>query len=91
MESKKLLELLSKGIALELNLSIKYMWQRIQVKGIEGAVVENLFRDIAVTKMKNAETLAARLAFLNGVPPQVFKTVSRNDQPLHTTINWLVA
>ena len=49
MESK-LLEMLSKGVAMELNHSIKYMWQRILVKGVEGAVVENLFRDITSTK-----------------------------------------
>jgi bacterioferritin len=73
--SKKLLELLNKGIALELNVSIKYMWQHILVKGIEGAVVENLFRDIAITEMKHAEDLAERLAFLNGVPPNKFEPV----------------
>jgi len=69
MASKKLLELLNKGIALELHVSIKYMWQHISVKGIEGAVVEKLFRDTAITEMKHAEDLAERLAFLNGVPP----------------------
>jgi bacterioferritin len=73
--SKKLLELLHKGIALELNVSIKYMWQHILVKGIEGAVVDNLFRDIAITEMKHAEDLAERLAFLNGVPPNKFEPV----------------
>lgn len=75
MVSKKLLELLNKGIALELNVSIKYLWQHILVKGIEGAVVENLFRDIAITEMKHAEALAERLAFLNGVPPNKFEPV----------------
>jgi len=29
----------------------------------------NLFRDITKTKLKNAEALAERLAYLNGVPP----------------------
>ena len=82
MESKKLLELLNKATALELNLSIKYMWQRILVKGIEGAVVENLFRDIAATKMKNAEKLAERLAFLDGVPPN-------NIEPIHVGVTFV--
>jgi bacterioferritin len=82
VESKKLLELLSKGIALELNLSIKYMWQRILVKGIEGAVVEKLFKTKAVTKMKNAEKLAERLAFLNGVPPN-------NIEPVHVGVTFV--
>jgi bacterioferritin len=66
--SKKLLELLNKGIARELRVSIQYMWQHVLAKGIEGAVVENLFREIAITEMKHAEALAERLAFLDGVP-----------------------
>ena len=75
MESKQLREMLTKAIALELNLSIKYMWQRILVKGVEGAVVENLFREITSTTMKNAEVLAERLAYLNGVPPNKIEPV----------------
>jgi bacterioferritin len=75
LESKQLLEMLNKGVAMELNLSIKYMWQRILVKGVEGAVVENLFREITSTTMKNAEVLAERLAYLNGVPPNKIEPV----------------
>jgi bacterioferritin len=75
VESKQLREMLTKAISLELNLSIKYMWQRIQVKGIEGAVAENLFRDISTMKRKHAEALAERLAFLNGVPPNTIEPV----------------
>ena len=82
MESKQLREMLTKAITFELNLSIKYMWQRIQVKGIEGAFVENLFKNIAVTKMKNAEKLAERLAFLNGVPPN-------NIEPVHVGVTFV--
>ena len=82
MESKQLLEMLTKIIALELNLSIKYMWQRILAKGVEGAVVENLFRDIASTKMKHAEALAERLAFLDGVPPS-------NIEPVHVGLTFV--
>ena len=82
MESKQLLEMLTKTIALELNLSIKYMWQRILVKGVEGAVVEKLFRDIASTKMKHAEALAERLAFLDGVPPS-------NIEPVHVGVTFV--
>jgi bacterioferritin len=74
--------MLTKMIALELNLSIKYMWQRILAKGVEGAVVENLFRDIASTKMKHAEALAERLAFLDGVPPS-------NIEPVHVGVTFV--
>ena len=75
MESKQLREMLTKAISLELNLSIKYMWQRILVKGVEGAVAENLFKDISIMKRKHAEALAERLAFLNGVPPNTIEPV----------------
>jgi bacterioferritin len=73
--SKQLLELLTKGIELELHVSMKYMWQHILVKGLDGVVVEKLFRDIAITEMKHAEDLAKRLAFLNGIPPNTFDPV----------------
>jgi bacterioferritin len=68
MASKELLEMLNKGIARELQVSIQYMWQHIMAKGIEGAVVEDTFRQISITEMKHAEKLAERLVFLDGVP-----------------------
>ena len=68
MASEKLLELLNKGIARELQVSIQYMWQHVQVTGIDGMVVEGIFRQTAVAEMKHAEKLAERLDYLNGVP-----------------------
>ncbi len=68
MASEKLLELLNKGIARELQVSIQYLWQHIQVNGIDGAVVKDTFRKIAIAEMKHAEALAERLNFLNGTP-----------------------
>jgi bacterioferritin len=68
MSSEKLLELLNKGIARELQVSIQYMWQHVQVTGIDGVVVNGIFRQIAVAEMKHAEKLAERLDYLNGVP-----------------------
>jgi bacterioferritin len=44
------------------------MWQHVQVTGVEGAVVKNTFREIAIAEMKHAEALAERLSYLNGVP-----------------------
>jgi bacterioferritin len=66
--SKELLDMLNKGISRELQVSIQYMWQHIMARGIEGAVVENTFREIAIAEMQHAEALAERLAFLAGVP-----------------------
>ena len=68
MATEKLLKLLNKGIARELQVSIQYMWQHILSKGIHGAVVGNMFREIAIEEMKHAELLAERIAFLNGIP-----------------------
>jgi len=66
--SEKLLDLLNKGIARELQVSIQYMWQHVQVTGIDGAVVNGIFRQIAIAEMKHAEKLAERLNYLNGIP-----------------------
>ena len=68
MVSKQLLDLLNKGIASELQVSIQYMWQHVQVTGLDGANVENTFRQIAIAEMKHAEKLAERLDYLDGVP-----------------------
>ena len=68
MVSQKLLELLNKAIASELQVSIQYMWQHVQVTGIDGVRVKGIFRDIAIAEMKHAEKLAQRLDFLDGVP-----------------------
>jgi bacterioferritin len=68
MASQKLLELLNKGIARELQVSIQYMWQHVQVTGIDGALVKDVFKEIAIAEMKHAEALAEKLDYLGGVP-----------------------
>lgn len=68
MVSEKLLDFLNKGIARELQVSIQYMWQHVQVTGMDGANVEGTFRKIAIAEMKHAEKLAERLDYLDGVP-----------------------
>jgi bacterioferritin len=66
--SKKLLDLMNKGIAREIQVSIQYMWQHVLVKGIKSAAVEGVFKEIAVVEMKHAEEIAERLAYLGGTP-----------------------
>jgi bacterioferritin len=68
MVSKQLLDLLNKGIARELQVSIQYMWQHVQVTGLDGSNVQNIFRQIALAEMKHAEKLAERLDYLDSVP-----------------------
>jgi bacterioferritin len=80
LSSQKLLEFLNKGIARELQVSIQYMWQHVQVTGAEGALVEDIFRKTAIAEMKHAERLAERLDYLDGVattkPDPIFVTGS---------------
>jgi bacterioferritin len=66
--SNKLLDFLNKAIARELQVSIQYMWQHVQVTGTDGVIVEGIFRKTAIAEMKHAERLAERLDYLNGVP-----------------------
>jgi bacterioferritin len=65
--SEKITDFLNKAIAQELQVSIQYMWQHVQVTGIDGTIVENIFRKTAIAEMKHAERLAERLDYLNGV------------------------
>jgi len=68
MVSEKLNELLNKAIARELQVSIQYMWQHVQVTGMDGVIVSDIFKKTAIAEMKHAEALAERLDYLDGVP-----------------------
>ena len=68
MASQKLLEMLNSAIARELQVSIQYMWQHVQWKGVEGYAVSNEFKEVAVAEMKHAEKIAERLWYLGGKP-----------------------
>ena len=68
MGSQELLELLNKAIARELQVSIQYMWQHVQWKGVKGFAVQEELKKIAITEMKHAEAIAERLVYLGGKP-----------------------
>ena len=68
MASKKLLDLLNKGIAREIQVSIQYMWQHVLWKGVQAFAVKDELKKFAVDEMKHAEAIAERLAFLGGTP-----------------------
>lgn len=68
MPSAKLLEMLNQAIARELQVSIQYMWQHVQWKGVEGYAVSDGFKKTAITEMKHAEKIAERLWYLGGKP-----------------------
>jgi bacterioferritin len=66
--SKKLLGLLDKAIAREMQVSIQYMWQHVMGKGLESGPVRDTFKEIAIVEMEHAEAIAERLSLLGGVP-----------------------
>jgi bacterioferritin len=68
MASKELLDMLNKAIAREIQVSIQYMWQHVQWRGVEGMAVRDELRNIAVAEMKHAESIAERLNYLGGKP-----------------------
>jgi len=68
MASKELLNLLNKGIARELQVSIQYMWQHVQWSGVKGFAVQDELKSIAIAEMKHAEKIAERLFYLGEIP-----------------------
>ena len=65
--SAKMLEMLNKAIARELQVAIQYMWQHVVAIGFDGAVVSPELKSIAITEMKHAEAIAERLNYLGGM------------------------
>jgi bacterioferritin len=68
MASKKLMDMMNKSIAREIQVSIQYMWQHVQWKGADHFAVKDEFKNIAIEEMKHAEDIAERLAFFGGTP-----------------------
>jgi bacterioferritin len=66
--SEKLKEMLNNAIARELQVSIQYMWQHVQVVGVKGVAVQDKFKNTAIAEMKHAEKIAERLWYLGGTP-----------------------
>ncbi len=66
--SDKLKEMLNNAIAREIQVSIQYMWQHVQVVGVKGVAVQDKFQQVAVVEMKHAEKIAERLWYLEGTP-----------------------
>ena len=52
MASKKLLELLNKGIAREIQVSVQYMWQHVQWSGIPHYAVKDELKKAAIAEIQ---------------------------------------
>ncbi len=68
MASKELLGKVNKAIAMEMQVSIQYMWQHVQWSGVKGFAVKDALEEIAVAEMKHAEMIAERLFYLGEKP-----------------------
>ena len=68
MASAKLLDMLNQAVARELQVSIQYMWQHVQRKGVKHYTVSEGFKEIAIDEMKHAERIAERLWYLGEKP-----------------------
>lgn len=66
MASKDLKEKLNMAIAMELQVSIQYMWQHVTIRGMNAESVGGVFRQFGITEMKHAEAIAERLDYLGG-------------------------
>ena len=68
MASAKLLEMLNRAVAGELQAIIQYMWQHVQWKGVEHYAVIDGLEKVAIGEMKHAEEIAERLWYLGTKP-----------------------
>jgi bacterioferritin len=68
MTSQKLLDMLNKAIARELQVSIQYMWQHVQWSGVKGYALHDELKKIGIAEMKHAEKIAERLFYLGETP-----------------------
>jgi bacterioferritin len=66
--SDDLKAMLNNAIAREIQVSVQYMWQHVQVVGVKGVAVQDKFQEVAIAEMKHAERIAERLWYLGGAP-----------------------
>ncbi len=66
--SDELKALLDAAVAREIQVSIQYMWQHVQVVGVKAVAVQDSFKQTAIAEMKHAEKIAERLWYLGGTP-----------------------
>jgi bacterioferritin len=66
--SDELKAMLNSAIAREIQVSVQYMWQHVQVPGLKGVAVADQFKAAAIQEMKHAEMIAERLWYLGETP-----------------------
>jgi bacterioferritin len=66
--SEKLFEMMNKGISMELQVSIQYLWQHVQWSGVKGFAANEKFKEIANEEREHSEEIAERLFYLGEKP-----------------------
>lgn len=67
-KKKSLVDTLNDLRARELAVIMQYMGHHYMITGADAAALGGEFKEVAVTEMKHAESLAERIDYLGGVP-----------------------
>ncbi len=73
----RMVDVLNRSIARELQVSTQYMWHHVMAVGLPSPAIKEIFKKIAVEEMKHAEAFAERLDQLGGVPTTQPSPISR--------------
>ena len=68
MADQRLLDILNRSIAREIQVSVQYMWQHVMAVGMKSPAIREIFEETAIDEMKHAEKLIGRILFLEGTP-----------------------
>lgn len=82
MAKKSLLDTLNELRARELAVVVQYMRHHYIVTGAEGLALAGEFKEVAITEMKHAESLAERIDFLGGDPTTAPAKIVTGDKTL---------
>ena len=55
--SDELKALLNDAVAREIQVSVQYMWQHVQVVGVKAVAIQDHFKQTAIAEMKHAEKM----------------------------------
>lgn len=67
-KKKSLVDTLNDLRARELAVIVQYMGHHYVITGADAAALAGEFKEVAITEMKHAESLAERIDYLGGVP-----------------------
>jgi bacterioferritin len=71
MADQRIIDVLNRSIARELQVSVQYMWHHVMAVGLASPAIKEIFKDVAIEEMKHIEAFAERLDQLGGVPTTV--------------------